>query len=523
MDEQEAGSSRVTIALIAGLVLATLVALYGLPSRHLAAAPKVALPARPMLPMVELWVSTADRRLKLMQQPDIEMRARGSSDADVVIDVHKTYQAMVGFGAAMTDSSAWLIQNKLNAFQRDALLQELYGRPPNIDLNMMRLTIGASDFSLQPYTLDDVPAGQTDLQLEHFNVAPNLLDVIPTVRQVLSIDPQLHIVATSWSAPAWMKSNENLIGGSLLEQYESVYADYLVKYIDAYRSHGIPIFALTLQNEPAFVPLTYPGMGMTAEQRTRLIAQYVGPRLASRKPVTHIMEWDHNWSHPEQPSSVLSDPDAARYIDSVAWHCYEGSPYAQSRLHRAFPQKDTYITECSGGDWASSVHGELLWFSRDLLITGIRQWARGVIYWNLALDENYGPHFGGCATCKGMVTIDSRTGAVSRNDYYYAIAHFSRFVLPGALRVRSTETDKGIANVAFQNTVDGSIVLVLVNSNKEVRSVSVADDSYRFEYTVPAQSVVTFVWSPDQGIAVIRRALWWLKGRQRPDDADGVN
>ena len=473
--------------------------------------------------MVELWLSTADRRLKLAQQPDIEMSPRGTLPADVVVDVHKTYQAMVGFGAAMTDSSAWLIQNKLNTFQRTALLQELYGRPPNIDLNMMRLTIGASDFSLKPYTLDDVPVGQVDLQLQHFNVTPNLLDVIPTVRQVLSIDPQLRIVATSWSAPAWMKTNENLIGGELLEPYESTYADYLIKYLDAYRSHGIPIFALTLQNEPAFVPITYPGMGMSALTRTRLIAQYLGPQLASRKPVTRIMEWDHNWSHPEQPLSVMADPDAARYIDSVAWHCYEGSPYAQSRVHRAFPQKDAYITECSGGDWASSVHGELLWFSRDLLIAGIRQWARGVIYWNLALDENHGPHFGGCATCKGMVTIDSRTGAVSRNDEYYAIAHFSRFVLPGALRVRSTDTDKGIANVAFQNSVDGSIVLVMVNSNTDARHVSVADDATGFEYTMPAQSVATFVWSQDPGIAVIRRALWWLKGRQPPDDASGAN
>lgn len=523
MDERETDSGRVTIALIAVLALVTLAALYALPSRRLTTEPKVAVTAQPAMPTVELWLSTADRRLKLTQQPDIEMSARGTSSADVVIDVHKTYQTMVGFGAAMTDSSAWLIQNKLNVFQRSALLQELYGRPPNIDLNMMRLTIGASDFSLKPYTLDDVPAGQVDPQLAHFNIAQNLPDVIPTVRQALSIDPQLRIIATSWSAPAWMKTSENLIGGSLLEQYESIYADYLVKYIDAYRGYGIPIFGLTLQNEPAFMPITYPGMEMSADTRARLIAQYLGPKLASRKPATRILEWDHNWSHPEQPLSVLADPEAARYVDSIAWHCYEGSPHAQNQARRAFPEKDAYITECSGGDWASSIHGELLWFSRDLLIAGIRQWARGVIYWNLALDENHGPHFGGCDACKGMVTIDSHTGEVSRNDEYYAIAHFSRFVLPGAVRVRSTETDKGIANVAFQNTVDGSIALVMVNSNTDARPISVVDDNLRFEYTMPAQSVATFVWSPDQGIAVIKRALWWLKGMQRQEGADGQN
>jgi glucosylceramidase len=308
-----------------------------------------------------------------------------------------------------------------------------------------------------------------------------------------------------------MKTSENLIGGELLEQYESTYADYLVKYLDAYRGYGIPIFALTLQNEPSFIPITYPGMEMSAAVRGRIVAQYLGPRLAGRSPETRILEWDHNWNQPEQPLSGLADPAVARYIDGVAWHCYQGSPYAQGRVHRAYPQKDAYISECSGGDWASSINGELLWFSRDLLIAGIRQWARGVVYWNLALDEKHGPHFGGCDACKGVVTIDSQTGAVSRNDEYYALAHFSRFVLPDAVRVESTATDKGLDNVAFQNATDGSIVLVMVNSNTEARDVSVAQGQMRFQYTMPPRSVATFVWNLDQAGAWMRRALGWLK------------
>jgi glucosylceramidase len=244
MDERGSGSGRAAIAFIALLTLLTLAALYAPRFEHPTTIGAQAAPAaRPILPAVQLWLSTADRRLKLMQQPDIEMSARGSSPADVVIDVQKTYQTMVGFGAAMTDSSAWLLQNKLNAQQRNALLHELYGPPPDLNLNMMRLTIGASDFSLKPYTLDDVPLGQVDPQLQHFNVTSNLRDVIPTVREILSIDPGLRIVASPWSAPAWMKTSENLIGGELLDQYESTYADYLVKYLDTYRSYGIPIFA----------------------------------------------------------------------------------------------------------------------------------------------------------------------------------------------------------------------------------------------------------------------------------------
>ncbi|WP_266182861.1 glycoside hydrolase family 30 protein [Dyella humicola] len=511
MGERKSDSRWAAAIFIALLILLTLAVLYAPRFQLPAAGPKVVPSPRPIIPSVNLWLSTADRRLKLEQQPDIELSARGASPADVVIDVQRKYQSMVGFGAAMTDSSAWLLQNNLNERQRRALLQELYGPPPNLNLTMMRLTIGASDFSLQPYTLDDVPFGQVDPQLLHFNVTSNLRDVIPTVREVLSIDPELRIIASPWSAPAWMKTSENLIGGDLLEQYESTYADYLVKYLDTYRGYGIPIFALTLQNEPGFIPITYPGMEMTAATRARIVAQYLGPKLANRRPKTRLLEWDHNWSHPEQPLDVLAGPDAARYIDGVAWHCYEGSPYAEGRVHRAYTQKDAYITECSGGDWASSINGELLWFSRDLLIAGIRQWARGVVYWNLALDENHGPHFGGCAACKGVITIDSHTGAVSRNDEYYALAHFSKFVLPDAIRVGSTAIDNGIDNVAFQNASDGSIVLVMVNSNAEARLVSVAEGQTRFEYTMPPQSVATFVWNPDQAGAWMRRIRSWLK------------
>lgn len=512
MDEHGSESGRTAFAFIALLTLLTLAALYAPRFEHRSVVASVAPASRPMGPTVELWLSTADRRLKLMPQPDIAMSARGSAPADVVIEVDKKYQAMVGFGAAMTDSSAWLLQNKLSDAQRSDLLRELYGPPPNLNLNMMRLTIGASDFSLKPYTLDDVPFGQTDPELQHFNVTPNLLDVIPVVREALSVNAGLRIIASSWSAPAWMKSSQNLIGGDLLEQYESTYADYLIKYLDAYRGYGIPIFALTLQNEPGFVPVTYPGMEMPADTRARIVSQYLGPKLASRTPKTAILEWDHNWSHPEQPLSVLGDADAARYIDGVAWHCYEGSQSAQGRVHRAYPQKSVYITECSGGDWASSINGELIWFARNLLVTGIRQWASGVVYWNLALDENHGPHFGGCAACKGVIMVDSKTGEVSRNDEYYALAHFSKFVLPGAVRVASTDTDadQGIANVAFQNVSDGSIVLVMVNSKTDARPVSVVEGQVRFDYTMPPRSVATFEWNHDKTGAWVRRAVSWL-------------
>lgn len=526
VDRRKGGAGRfavVSIVLITVLALASLHA-----SRREATPPAVpqATPVAPAVasagPLAQLWLSTADRRLRLVPQPDIEMTTSDGLPKDVVIDTHARYQSMVGFGAAMTDASAWLIHNRMSALQRRAFLREMYGPAPGLSMNMMRLTIGASDFSLQPYTLDDMLAGQTDPTLAHFNVTPNLADVVPMVREVLLVNPQLRIIASPWSAPAWMKTSASLIGGELLKQYESVYANYLVKYVATYRGFGIPIFALTVQNEPAFQPMTYPGMGMPAATRARLVGQYLGPALARRAPKTRILEWDHNWDEPDQPPTVLADPTAARYISGVAWHCYAGTASAQKQVHDAYPRKNAYITECSGGDWESAKNGELLWFARDLLLAGIRQWARGVIYWNLALDERHGPNAGGCGLCKGLVTINSNTGAVSRNDEYYAFAHFSRFVLPGDVRVGSSETDKDLNNVAFLNPSDGSVVLVVINSHVDARGISVTQGQLGFQYTMPPRSVATFVWNPNPAAAWIRRALRWLNGapvhRQRGAD-----
>jgi glucosylceramidase len=509
---------------IALVMLLTALAVY-LPhptrrARPVAVAAPQPLPlARPVLPSVQVWLSTADRKLRLARQPDVELTERKRLPDDVIIDTQATYQSMVGFGAAITDSSAWLIQNTMSRAQRQAFLQELFGPPPGLNFSMTRLTIGASDFSLQHYTLDDMPAGEVDPSLAHFNVTPNIHDVIPTVQEALAVNPNLRIIASPWSAPAWMKTSANLISGKLLEQFESVYANYLVKYVETYRGYGIPIFALTVQNEPAFEPATYPGMAMPAQTRARFIGQYLGPALASRAPKTIILDWDHNWDEPAQPMTVLADPDAARYVAGVAWHCYRGTPSSQSDVKRAYPGKDAYISECSGGDWASAKKGELLLFARDVLLAGIRHSARGVVYWNTVLDEHHGPHLGGCELCKGIVTIDSHTGAVSRNDEYYAFAHFSRFVLPGAVRVGSAETDRKLNNVAFQNPSDGSLVLVVVNSHLDARAISVKEAQTGFQYTMPPQSLATFVWDPNPAETWIRRALdWWkvqAKGKKK--------
>lgn len=301
-------------------------------------------------------------------------------------------------------------------------------------------------------------------------------------------------MASPWSAPAWMKTSDSLIGGSLRPEFESAFANYLLRYVDAYAAQGIPIFALTLQNEPAFEPGDYPGMRMPAAQRARVIARHLGPALVQRKKPPLLFDWDHNWNHPEQPLQVLADPAAAPFVSGVAWHCYEGQVEAQTRVHEAFPDKEAWLTECSGGEWEPVRSGGLIWLTRNVVLAAVRQWAGGVLLWNLALDPQHGPHLGGCGNCRGVVTIDPATGLVERNDEYYALAHFSRFVHRGAARVESSAGRGDLDQVAFQNADDASMVLVVVNAGDGARDFTAHQGAIAFRYTLPRRSIVTLTW-----------------------------
>ena len=466
------------IRLFAALLLAGL-------TLHAAAAPAP----------VKAWITTGDQSKLLARGPDAAFGA--AQPAGVVIDVDPAtrYQEMAGFGAAITDASALLIQKRLDPAQRAALMQELFGRNPGIGLSFTRLTIGASDFSPEHYSFDDMPPGRTDPTLQHFSIEPNRAAVLPTVKAALAINPQLRVMASPWSAPGWMKSTDSLITGTLKPEAFSSFAQYLSRYVSAYKSEGVPIFALTLQNEPHFEPGDYPGMRVEPPQRAAFIKGYLGPVLAKQNPGTRIFDWDHNWDQPESPRAVLADPAAAKYVSAVAWHCYGGDVKVQAQVHDDYPDKDAWLTECSGGNWSGSFAHGLQYFTRTLIIGATRGWARGVLLWNLALDEHHGPHKGGCGDCRGIVTIDSRTGAVTRTVDYYVLAHASRFVLPGARRIASTSGAGGIDTVAFRNP-DGAIALLVANPADKPQAVSVRLGAGSFAYTLPADSVATFTWAP---------------------------
>ncbi|MGH6780973.1 MAG: glycoside hydrolase family 30 protein, partial [Sphingomonadaceae bacterium] len=345
---------------------------------------------------VDVWLTLPDQSALLARQPSIAFTdGRAQGDA-VSIDPAHRYQQLVGFGAAITDASAFLIQNKLNSAQRAALLNELFGPAPGLNFSFTRVTIGASDFSREHYSFDDRPKGERDPTLAHFSIAPARAEVLPTVRAARAINPSLALMATPWSAPGWMKSTDSLVKGTLREDAYAPFAAYLRRTIEDFAAEQVSVDYLSIQNEPDFEPENYPGMRLSAAQRARIIGDHVGPEFARAGLTTKILDWDHNWDQPEQPLGVLTDPGAARHVSGIAWHCYAGDVAAQTRVREAHPDKDVFFTECSGGEWSAAWPQAWPWTMRNLVIGATRNWARGVLMWNLALDEKYGPHLGGC-------------------------------------------------------------------------------------------------------------------------------
>jgi glucosylceramidase len=481
---RQAITSLFTVAFLAG---------YGELGRTQTLAPEANVAGPP----VQTWVTLTDQTKLLEEDRSNNFSASAALPLNITVNGDKRYQEIIGFGANISDASAWLIQNRMNAKQRHALMNDLFGKPPGIGLSFTRLTIGSSDFSRSHYSLNDIPPGQTDYPLDRFSIEPMRSDVLPVAKAALAINPKMKIMASPWSAPGWMKSSDSLIQGTLRPQAYDAFARYLGKFADAMEAEGLPLFALTVQNEPHFEPKDYPGMRVNSAARAKLIGEHLGPLFAKRSKPIRIIDWDHNWDEANSPLQVLADPLAYPFVAGVGWHCYGGDVSAQTTVHDAYPDKETYLTECSGGEWKPHWPETLPWYMRHLIIGTTRSWAKGVLLWNIALDENHGPHNGGCKDCRGVVTINSKTGEVTRNFDYYALAHASRFVRQGAHRIESTSGVEGLETVAFQNSDDDSIALIVLNGSAHTSTFSVSFADKRFTHAMPGASVATFVWKPN--------------------------
>ena len=451
---------------------------------------------------VTVYQTNADQSLLLAQQPSVSFGSAANGTSTVTITPSVTYQQMDGFGAAMTDSSAYLIYNKLTTAQQTSLMQWFFSSSSGIGLNFIRSPMGASDFSAQGnFSYDDMPSGQTDVNLANFSIAKDLTYTIPVLKKALAVNANIKVELLPWSPPAWMKTSGTMNGGNFNDNYYSSLAPYFVKAIQAYQAQGVPIYAIAAQNEPENSNGSYPTESFSASEEGTFIASYLGPALANASLSTKIFGYEHNWGDTTYPEAILSNSGAYPYVAGTSWHCYSGTPSAQTTVQTAYPNKGAWFTECSG-ETNGTFAGDLAWGMENLIIGATRNYAKSVIEWNIALDQNSGPTNGGCTNCRGFVTInDSASPAtITYNVENYLYGHAAKFVVPGAYRVESNSAAAGaggIEDVAFQNP-NGSMVLIAFNDGTASATFDVNwyPNNTNFSYTLPAGAVATFTWTP---------------------------
>ena len=449
---------------------------------------------------VRVWLTTDDQKTLMAQQPSVSFAPGASTNApSVFIDDMQRYQQIEGFGASFTDSSAWLMNNKIvPSSSLPAVMNSLFDRTAGIGISFVRNPMGASDLSRTIYSYDDQQAGSTDPNLASFSITHDQADIIPLVLQAQRINPNLKIMANPWSPPGWMKTSGSMIGGSLLPAAYGPLASYFVRYIQAYAAAGIHIDYISMQNEPLYVPTAYPGMSMPATDQLPFLRDHLLPALTAAGLSTKVLIYDHNWDTPAYPQALLTDTTvaASRQIGGIAWHWYAGTPGAMSLIHNQFPNRPNFVTEASGGTWVTDEVKQ----DFETITQSMRNWASSYVKWGLALDENHGPFIpGGCGTCTPLITVNQSTGAVSYNIDYYTLGHFSKFVLPGATRIYSNNAPR-IITAAFANP-DGTRALVAFNDSSSAQTFQVAARGRYFSYNLPALAAATFVWEQGRSAA----------------------
>lgn len=448
-------------------------------------------PAPEVISEIDFWLTTGDQNQKLTKQSaPMAFTSTVNNHQSIQVDPTKTFQNVDGFGFTLTGGSAQVIQS-LSKEEQQKLLQELFGsEQESISISYLRISIGASDLNEIPFTYNDIPIDQTDMELEKFSLNQDREGVISILKDIISINPDIKIMATPWTAPRWMKDNKDFVGGQLSKKYYSVYAKYFVTYIQAMKQEGIPIDAITIQNEPLHDG-NNPSMYMTAVDQATFIKNYLGPTFKQTNIETKIIAWDHNCDLPEYPLEVLSDSQAYPYIDGSAFHLYAGDILALSTVKNAFPEKNVYFTEqytASDG----SFEGDLKWHLKNVIIGSMRNWSKNALEWNLANNENFQPHTtGGCTVCKGGITIDS-SGNITRNVGYYIVAHASKFVPSGSVRIQSNITGS-IENVAFR-TPEGKTVIIILNNGDQSETFNVKHQDQWFTTSLASGAVGTFIW-----------------------------
>lgn len=438
---------------------------------------------------VIFYLSTYDGISKFSKQDQVFREASNNDFPTITVDNSQQFQTMDGFGFSLTGGSAMHLYN-MSAAARAKILNELFAFDANnIGVSYLRISIGASDLDAAPFSYNDLPAGETDPEMLQFSIDPDRAHLIPVLKEILTINPDIKIMGSPWSPPTWMKTNGATIGGELKSMYYDAYALYFVKYIEAMAAEGITIDAITIQNEPLH-PGNNPSMYMPAEDQAEFIKSSLGPAFEEAGITTKIIIYDHNADRTDYPISILNDPEAKKYVDGSAFHLYGGSIDNLSNVHNAHPDKSLYFTE----QWIGapgSFGNDLLWHTQNLIIGAPRNWCRTILEWNLAADSNLEPHTnGGCTQCLGTLTIDGDN--VQRNPAYYIIAHASKFTRPGSVRIESN-TPFGLQNIAYE-TPDGNLVIIVLNSSDAAQNFNIKWKDKIFTASLKAKAVGTYVW-----------------------------
>jgi glucosylceramidase len=439
-----------------------------------------------------LWLTTPDKSSLLSVQP-AALPFSSSTEQLPAIEVNdmQQFQSIEGFGFALTGGSAQLLM-RMSAPRRAALLKQLFSSDGDgIGVSYLRVTIGASDMNDHVFSYDDMPAGQADPSLAKFSLDPDRADVIPVLKEILAINPHVRILGSPWSAPAWMKTNDDVKGGNLKPEYYGAFAAYFVKYIQGMKAEGISIDAITVENEP-LNPKNTPSMVVFANEEDSFVAKYLGPAFEKAGIKTEIQLYDHNPDVPSYPLSILKDPEANRYVAGTAFHLYGGESSVLTDVHNEYPNKNLYLTEQSVGGRPGATNIAIAEPVSRVLIGATRNWSRNVLLWNLAADPHAGPHTnnGGCTMCVGAITLDGDSATL--NTAYYAVAHFSKFVPAGSVHVGSNNLEQ-LSTSAFL-TPQGKIVLVVSNTGNFPSTFHIGYHGSSLTTTLPSESVGTYVW-----------------------------
>jgi glucosylceramidase len=441
---------------------------------------------------IQVWLTNPDKSaLFELQRSSLRFSNIAKEGLAIEIDDQKTFQTIDGFGFALTGGSAQHLAH-MDAAKRASLLKELFAVDAgNIGISYLRISIGSSDLNDHVFSYDDLPTGETDPQLAKFSLAPDRQDLIPMLKEILAINPQIRLLGSPWSPPAWMKTNNDPKGGRLKTEDYASYANYFVKYIQAMKAEGITVGAITIQNEPLNDKNT-PSMLMSAEEQALFIKDDLGPAFKAADIHTKIILYDHNCDVPEYALSILNDSQANPFVDGSGFHLYGGDISAMSAVHNAFPLKNLYFTEFMAVEPTERGRISIAKPVVGTFIGALQNWSRNVLLWNLAANSKFEPHTdnGGCPICQGAVTIDGNE--VTRNLAYYAMAHFSKFVRPGSVRIASS-SPATLPNVAFKSP-DGKFVLIVANNGNGLQDFRVQYHGKSFQTSLKEGAVGTFVW-----------------------------